>query len=751
MSEKKCVTAGCHLCWQQCEVELSIDEDGILRKVEGKPGSFSGGYACERVKAAPEFHYSDKRLNYPFKRVGERGENKWERITWDQALDEIAQKLIEIREEYGPESVAKMAGTIHGPADWSSWRFFCNWGSPNFINTGKNCGQMNTTVECAMYGWDGSGSAPEYGVTKNIVMWGANPPQSNNLKWNLVRSCMDAGARLIVIDPRFSETASYADLWLQPRPGTDGALGWAVINVLIEEELYDKEFVENWCTGFDQVAEKAKKYTPEWAERITDVPADKIRQFARWYADGPTNFNWNLTVNHLGDGAGYVLGWTQSVIRSITGNMDRRGGNQIPGPISPEIDWYGAIGWETLFEHLRNTDRDSLTAEHFPVCSKKMIDKYNDGIKKAWGGRGYGNPAYFFWPGTRGIIDGILEEKPYPVKALFIQAGDPIVTMGGAKKWHEAMKKVELLVGMDFFMTPSMELCDYVLPAASWIERPHMMLYWGVTAFNACYEQPMPALYERKDDYYLWKELAKRVGLENEWPDTLEGMYDLMLRPSGKTLKEVASQPDHWITIETEYETHEKNGYGFGTPSGKLELASSVLEYAGLDPVPDYVEPPISYARTPELARDYPLILISGSRIRPFWHGSYRELKTLRWQHEFPEVQIHPENARALNIVDGEMVYIETPWGRVRQKACVTEAIKPGVVHAEAYWYFPEEPAEEPYLFGAFDTNINAAIPDDYQYSDACGDLPFRGTLCRVYKVDPITNYDQPVFQGVEA
>lgn len=228
-------------------------------------------------------------------------------------------------------------------------------------------------------------------------------------------------------------------------------------------------------------------------------------------------------------------------------------------------------------------------------------------------------------------------------------------------------------------------------------------------------------------------------------------MYDLMLRPSGKTLYEVAEQPNHWISVDVDYYHHENNDHGFGTPSGKCELAPSILEFAGLDPVPDYFEPPISKARTPEWAKEFPLVLTSGARVRPFWHGSYRELKTLRWQHEWPLVQIHTADARELGIVSGEWVWIETPWGRVKQQADVTNAIKPGTVHAEAYWYFPEMPEEEPYLFGCFDTNINCILPDDYEYSDICGNLPFRGTLCKVYKVEPTTNYDSPVFLGAEA
>lgn len=747
MAEEFKVTA-CYMCWQQCEVKMRI-KDGILKEVVGNPGGFvGGGYGCERLKAAPEFHYHPKRLNYPLKRVGKRGEGKWERITWDQAMDEIAEKLLKIKKEYGPEAITKFGGTVHGPADWACWRFFNIWGSPNVFNQGKNCGQANNLMECGMYGWDSLGCAPKPGASKTVVVWGANPAHSWMTKWNGILASIDQGAKLVVIDPRLTETASYADLWIQPRPATDGALGWGVIKVLIEEELYDKEFVENWCLDFDKIVARAAEYKLDEIAEITGVPVAKIQQLARMYADGPTCQVWGLASCHFGDGAGQVAVHVQAVIRAITGNVDREGGNPMTGP-HENIDWFKGIAWEEFINNPHRT-RDCVTADKFPICSVKSLARYNEYIMKAWKGKGYGCSFYMLFPASRGIYDAIRYGKPYPIKAMFIQTGDPLLTLAGAKECYDAMKQVELSVGIDFFMTPSLALCDYVLPAASWIERPHLMMFWGLTNVGVAFKQPMEPLYERKDDYYLWKELAKRCKLEGEWPDTLEEMYDLFLRPMGKTLKELAESDEYWTVPPEAYERYKTNGYGFGTKSGKCELLPSAIAEAGYDPLPRYVEPPQSKYRTPELAKEYPYALISGSRIRPYWHTSYRELKTLRWRHEYPVVEIHPATARKHDIANGEYVYIETPLGRVKQKARVTSEIQPDVIHAEAYWYFPEQPEEEPYLFGVWDTNINAIIDDDYDVLDYAGDHPFRGMLCKIYKADPPTAYDIPVFEGVD-
>lgn len=736
----------CYFCWQQCEVNLRI-KDGILKEALPCPDGFIGGFECERLRATAEFHYGEKRLNYPMKRTGERGEAKWEQISWDQALDEIAAKLLQIREDHGPECITKIGGTVHGPGDWATWRFFNLWGSPNAFNQGKNCGQANNLAETALYGWDSLGCGPVPGKSKNVIVWGANPAHSWMTKWNIIMQAKEAGATLTVIDPRLSESASYADLWIQPKPSTDGALAWGLIHVIIEEDLYDHEFVENWCKDFDKLAEKAKKYTPEKVAKICEIPEWQVTLFARMYADGPTCLVWGLADCHQGP-AGQSFVYAKAALRAITGNVDREGGNKQTGP-HEGIDWFKGIAWDEFIEKI-DERVEPVTADKFPICSLKSLKRYNESIKKAWDGKGYGCSFYFMFPNWRGICDAIIDETPYPIKAMFIQCGNPLTTLTNEERSMEALEKVELLVGMDFYMTPSLAMCDYVLPAASWIERIHMMLHWGLTNTAYARQQGMPALYERKDDYWFWKEIAKRVKLEGEWPETLEEMYDLFLRPKNMTIKELINSKEYWSLPPLRYERYRTNGYGFGTPSGKCEFIPSAWVEAGIDPMPDWEPQAQSMERTPEIAQEYPFRLISGSRLRPYHHTQYRELKTLRWMHPEPLVEIHSAVARAYNIADGEWVYIETPLGRIRQKARVIEGIRPDTIHCEAYWYFPEEPEEKPSLFGFSKTNINGIIDNDDKYVDYAGDDPFRSMMCRIYKAETALNYDFPVFEGVD-
>jgi len=733
--EKK--RALCYMCWQQCGLKVELDDNGKVIGCEGDPKSIlGGGYTCERVAAIPEFHYSEERLNYPLKRTGERGEDKWERITWDQAMDEIADKLKEIKKDYGPEAVGRIGGTIHGPADWACWRFFNLWGSPNPFNQGKNCGSSNVLIEVAMYGWDAIASVPVPGVTKTAVCWGDNYAQSYQQKWNQFLAAQQQGCKIIVIDPRYTESASHADLWLKVRPGTDGALAWGMLRVLIEEDLYDHEFVENWCTGFERVKDRAMEYDLNWVAWTTGVQVEKIVMAAHWISESPSCITSGLASCHSGT-AGQVASHGQALLRAITGNIDRYGGNSQVGP-NTSVKWYEGIAWDAIVDNPDRT-KDSLTAKQYPICSIDSLKRYNDAVKKAWG-YGYNCSHYMIFSSPRGYWDAIRYDDPYPMKALFIQCGNPLLTLSGAKECYDALKKVELLVGMDFFMTPSMAMCDYVLPAADFLERPHLSLFWGIGTVSVAHRQVSETLYDRRDDYYLWKELGVRVG--QEWPENLEKMYDFFLEPTGMTMNELADREENWTIPTHESESYRKTG--FGTPSGKCELVPSLFEVAGLNPLPYYEEPSQSPIKTPEVAEKYPFMLISGSRIMPYFHTMHREMRTLRWRHPEPVVEIHPETARKLGIANGDMTYIETEWGRVRQKARVTSEISPDVVHAEAYWYYPEQPHEEPYLLGVWDSNINAIIPDDYEYCDYSGDQPLRAMMCNIYKADTALNHTGP-------
>jgi len=713
-----------------CHVRVHI-RDGEVVKITGDPKSPLGQNPCARLVAAVDYHYHPERLNYPLKRAGERGDGNWQRISWEQAMDEIAQKLDSIRARFGPEAVVALGGGNPHPGDPAAWRWCNLWGTPNFFWQGKNCGEAEFLAESAIYGYITTLFNPVPGTTKCLMVWGHNPWESFQNWWPNYLEAKKMGAKMVVVDPRLTRTAEEADIWLQLRPGTDGALLLGMINVIINEGLYDKEFVEKWCLGFDKVRDLVQKYPPEKVEGITWVPREKIIEVARLFATSkPAYLTFGVATCHLGRGAGVSAVVGKCILRAITGNLDVMGGSSFTSyPLPSYLD---ECHWDKVIEHsLRK--RDNVSAHVWPIASVKSFKLFREAMGKVYP-KGAGYAHYFMYPGSRYIWSAILEEDPYPMKAVFLQTSNPLIVLGNAKRIYEALKSsnLELFVCMERWMTPSAQLADYVLPAADALERDLLDNSWGFFNTYFAREKAVEPLYERKEDYRLWRDLGIRLGQEGYWTETSEQWFDKILESAKVTFRELAARDVPGLVPAPEYGLHEKRG--FATFSGKVELTSSVFEKLGYDPLPDYQEPPWSPVSTPDLAREYPLILTSGGRVRPFHHSQHRQIDKLRRRHPVPLLQINPETAQGLGIADGDPVYIETPLGRIRQKAKLMAGIDPRVVHADGYWWYPELPGKDPCLFGVWESNINCILPDDPELCDYTGDNPFTALLCRVYK-----------------
>jgi len=722
----------CPVCGAGCNVNAHVT-NGKITKIEPDPESTMNRSLCERAVIAVEYHDGPKRLNYPLKRAGDRGAGKWERITWEQAMDEIAAKLDGIRDRYGPEAVLVLGGSPHGPADPAAWKWCNLWGTPNFFHLGKNCGEAEFHAECAMYGYDtGAGwiEGPNPEITGVAILWGANLRESTPGVWRRWTRARGGGTKIVVVDPRPTRCAAEADIWLQLRPGTDGALALGMLNVIINENLYDKEFVEKWCLGFEDLKALVQRYPPQRAAEITWVPAEQITEVARLYAaSSAAILSFGVANCHLGSGAGMsgVLG--KCWLRAITGNLDKEGGNRFSD--GPEYTAFlDEVNWDYQINHpLRK--KDNVSADRWPIASVKALALYKEAMKKVYP-KGWGAAQYFIYPGPHAVLTAILEQKPYPIKAVFDQGTNPLCSMGNGRHVYRALKSdnLDLHVSMDHFLTPTGALADYVLPATDALERPQMNNLWGMSNSWSAREAAIEPQYERQDDYQLWCDLGKRLGQAEHWPETLEGWLDRLLAPAGVSFRDFATGPGY--SAPRQYRRYEETG--FGTFSGKVELVPSIFTQLGYDPLVGYEEPPWSPVSAPDLAKEYPLILISGSRVRTYHHSSHRQFAKLRERYPAPLLQINPETAAGLGIVDGDTVCIETPLGTVRQKAKLLEGMHPQVVHADAYWWFPEQPEADPGLFGVWDANINSILPDDPEVCDYTGDNYFRGLLCRVYK-----------------
>jgi anaerobic selenocysteine-containing dehydrogenase len=689
------------MCHGGCGALVHVNKDGKVVKIAGDPESpLSKGKMCIKGLSSIEHLYNPNRLKYPLKRVGPRGGGKWERISWDDALDIIVKKIEEIKANHGIESVAIGTGTGRHHF-FHVLRFANALGTPNWCEPG--------TAQCfvprVLTGVMTYGDLPicdYYGETNPqcLLVWGHNPLVSGpdgEIQFR-VRECLNKGTKLIVVDPRRTEMAKKGDIWLQLRPGTDDALALSMINVIINEGIYDKEFVQNWTVGFDQLAERVQEYSPEWAESITWIPAEQIKKAARLFArTTPATLEWGVSLEHTPNCLQTVR--AVSLLPGITGNID------IPG------------GW-ILGMHIINDA---------PILIEKLPDEMKE---KRMGADEFkvlsGKDSLFPSAHIPTLFNAIRTGEPYPVKAFLIFGNNGLVTYGNSKLVYDTLMKLDFLCVMDIYMTPTAELADIVLPAATWLEVDEVAGMPYVANNVALAQQKITRLWESRQDEEVFVELAKRLNL-NAGTESIEEIYNQQLEPQGITFEELKEKG--FISAPIKYKKYED--LGFLTGSGKIELASGYLEMLGYDPLPYYQDPPESPIRTPELTKEYPLILTTGARSKYFFHSEYRQIPSLRKRHQDPIIEIHPKTAEKHNIQEGDWVWIENPRGKIKQKAKVTDGIDPRVVNIQHAWWFPEEPDPE---HGVWKSNANVLTNMDPPYDPAMGTYQLRALLCKIYK-----------------
>lgn len=687
----------CNLCQIGCGVLITV-ENGKVTHLEGDPANpLSKGALCSKGLASIEMLYHPDRLQHPLKRVGRRGEGKWQQVSWDEALDTIANELAEAKRQYGAESVAFSVGAAKTGAAYPR-RFASAFGTPNVSWMGHVCFAPRMTASRLTYGFY---AVPDYEyLPKSLIVWGNNPAENLFHVHKRAIAAAKSGTKLIVIDPRETDLAARADLWLKVRPGSDLALALGMINVVINEELYDKEFVEKWTVGFEKLKAHIQDYPPERVAEITWIPAEKIREAARLYATNrPAGVQWGNGIDHGVNSLQTAR--AIAILRAIMGNLNIPGGDaQWTVPLAP------------------------LVEEQPMVSSKVPEDKWANRL----------GLEYKTLPGIKRvlpqrIVKTILDEKPYPIRAWYIQGANPLVTFANAQETYRAMQKVDFLAVADLFMTPSAAMADIVLPAATYFEFDSVV---SPPYSNAAIlpQQKVVRVGECRSDYEILAALAEKLGIRELFWGTEEDLADAILKPAGVTFKELAQRGG--IAGTKRYNDHIENE-GFATPSGKVEIYSSQMEGWGYDPLPAYHEQPETPLSDPELAKEYPLVFTS-AKSGPYRHSGGRQIASLRSQHPEPVVNINPGTAKKLGIKDGDWVYIETKRGRIKQKADLTKGLDPRVIVADYAWWFPEKGASE--LYGWAESNINILTDGDPPYNPEIGSTNLRGILCRVYKVN---------------
>jgi anaerobic selenocysteine-containing dehydrogenase len=695
----------CRSCHGGCGVNLHV-QAGRLIKVEGDRASpLNHGRLCPIGTSTLDLVYHPDRLKYPMRRTGPRGSGQWERISWDEALDEIAAKLQKIKDEHGAESIAMGTGTGRHHIRWVS-RFGHALGTPNWCEPGfAQCfhPRINTMLltfgEFAVNDFT-SGTKPEC-----ILYWGHNPLNSgpDGETRFVVRESLEGKPKTIVVDPRRTQLAAEADIWLQLRPGTDDALALAMLNVVIEEKLYDADFVREWTHGFDQLAERVRPHTPEWAEPITWVPAAKIREAARLYAaTKPSMMEWGCAIEHTPNCIQTIR--AISMLPALTANVDVPGG------------WVFGMKGLGRFPSLIENLAPEMNAKRLGADRFKMLS-----------GEGADLPAAHIPTLLQAMRTGV----PYPVKAFMVFGNNTLTTFGNAKEAHEALMKLDLLVVADLFMTPTCELADIVLPAASWPELDQLAGLPTIAGNVVLAQRKAVRVHECRSDEEIFVDLARRMKLPVGTEDVDTVLQDLLDRGAcGIDLETLRRQGFHSMPMRF----HKYKDKGFKTPTGKIELYSTRLEEMGYDPLPYYEEPPESPLATPDVAEDFPLVLTSGARIPFFFNSEHRQIRALRRAHPNPLVELHPDTAKAHGIAHGDWVWIETLRGRIQQKAKVTAGIDPRVIHVEHAWWFPEDKNTD---HGVWRSNANVLTRNGPPYDPAMGTYHLRGLLCRIARVEP--------------
>lgn len=664
---------------------------GKIVKVEGmKEHPSNAGILCAKGAASRQYVYNPDRLKYPMKRTGKRGSGNWKRISWDEALDSIAERLLKIKRTYGPESVIFLCGYVKWMRPYLQ-RLTHLFGSPNFNTESSLCHSATVVATKLNYGCFGDPDIPN---TRCILSWSNNPFYTNASLTRLLLDSKERGVRIINVDPRVSAWAEKADLHLQLRPGTDGALALGMMHTIIEEGLYDRDFVENWTVGFEPFKKYVESFSPEEVEKVTWVPASKIKEAARLYATTKPAClltSASATVHHTN---GLQNHRAITLLVGLTGNFDLKGGNVV----RPKTYLTAHSGIPTDEEKIRRLDLiDSLPPrigmDHVPLWCRLYPES---------------NSVF--------IPHQIHSKKPYPLKAL-VGFGANYRMWPASDFLKEALLKLDLLVFTDFFFTDTCAFGDILLPAATSFERSELK-HWNAQ-YVMLTKPAIRPLGEARSDVEIILELAKRLGLgEQCWNGDFEASVDEMMRPSGYTSKYLQKYPSGLKSdAKTDYKKYEKEG--FPTPSKKVEIYSSILKEYGLKPLPEYVEPKYSPLSTPRLAKDYPLILNTGSRLPMFLHSEMRNVSWCRELRPEPMLDINPIDADEREIRHGDWVSLETARNQIRVRANLTEIVLPGVIHM---------------VHGIKEADVNLLIEPDY-IDPITGFPGFKSLLCQVRRV----------------
>lgn len=683
----------CSICnpLSHCGIDAYI-KDGVVIKVEGsKENPHNQGTLCSKGAANRQYIYHPDRIRTPLLKKGGRDSGEFEPVSWEDALDIIADRLLRTKETSGPESVAFYAG-------YPKWmrpflkRFAHSFGSPNYCSESSTCSAGALLASKLNYG---VAARPEIPKSKCLLVWSTNPFYSNTSTVRKLLDVMEKGLKVIEVGPLITPVTPHADIHLRIRPGTSGALALSMAHVIMEEGLFDREFIENWTVGFEEYRAYTREFPPSVAEEITGVPADLIGQAARLYAttkpagmlNGP-----NATVHHTN---GIQNHRAITALVGLTGNFDRAGGNYVVPPAYLYVA-SGVVTRQQEFEQSRPWEKmpPRIGQDLYPVWCRLIPEAQ-----------------------AIHLPFQIRSRKPYPVRAV-LSFGMNHRMWPGSDFMRDSLKMLDFFVDVDLFMTDTARLADLVLPACSSFERSELKFY--PEQYVIWTHPVIKPLGQSRPDVDIILDLASRLTPgDSLMKQGYEACVDWILAPSSLKVSNLRKYPGGYPLKDVRMPPYEKYEHtGFSTPSGKMEFASTILKDAGLDPLPRYQEPKLSQHSTPQVARKFPLILTTGARLPMYVHSRTFRLPWIRRLRPDPMVDINPIDAEARCVSQDDRVRLSTQRGSIRVKANLTEVVPPGTVNI--YHGYP----------GA---DINQLIEPDYL--DPISGYPgFKSLLCEVTK-----------------
>ena len=679
-----------------CGLRIHV-ENGKIEKVEGDPEfPLNRGALCPKGLAHSERLHHPDRLLHPLKRVGLRGENRWKRISWNEALDTIALRFREAIQTDGPGSIAFAQGTPKGIELYLMIRLANLLQVPTVVTPGPVCHMPRETAAWLTCGFF---PVPDYDHPPSLVLaWGSNLLQTNEegVIGSQLGRALAQGAALITIDPRKTLLAQRSKCWLRPRPGSDLALALAFLKVIVEENRYDRQFIEKWTIGFEELREHLRNWSLPDLSSATWVPREQIQSAARLYSEmKPACLQWGNALEHTPQSVQCARAMV--ILEALTGNLDVPGGNvnRVPPPV------------QSLGEFVRS--------KNFPEKKERVLAPQ------------FRLATQMGFTPSQILVKAILSGKPRSIRNLYIQGTNPLLSFADAQETLRALKALDFLAVAEIFMTPTAQLADLVLPAATHMEFDDIGHYGLPHGFILARPQVVPPPGECWPDAQILIELGKRMGLEGSFWPNLRACLEDILKPSGMTyddFRKVGILKGKW-----RYRSYEEKG--FPTPSKKVEIFSERLKDWGYDPLPTDHGSIEKKAQDVQISEGYPLILTS-AKDPHYFHSAYRNLPSLRRLSPEPMVFIHPERAQALGIQEGDWVVIQTPRGSIRQRASLDPDLDPRVVIGAYGWWFPERKDLE--LSGWKESNINVLTDHQPPFDPAIGTTRLRAIPCRVLK-----------------